>query len=83
MKENDIPLKKPYLPPKLVTVAFKVEDAFVSGPQSFIDWIIPSSSSGLSAYGGVANENSFFDADLPSSFSTSEYGGPGNSWEPF
>ena len=79
MKENDIPLKKPYLPPKLITVAFKVEDAFVSRTLDFF----PIESNGLSGYRSAANENNFFGGDLSTSFSTSEYGQPNSSWEPF
>ena len=82
MKETDIPLKVPYLPPRLVTVAFKVEDAFQSGGTRLLDFL-PSESNGLSGYRSAANENDFFGGDLSTSFSTSEYGQPNSSWEPF
>ena len=72
MKENDIPLKKPYLPPKLITVAFKVEDAFTSGGPRLLDFL-PSESNGLRGYSHAANENSFFDPDLSTSSGTKPY----------
>ena len=72
MKENDIPLKKPYLPPRLVTVAFKVEDAFQSGGTRLLDFL-PSESNGLRGYSSAANEDSFFDAEQSTSSSTKPY----------
>lgn len=83
MKENDIPLKKPYLPPKLITVAFKVEDAFTSGGPRLLEFLTPDPSSGgggLRGYSHAANENSFFDPDLSTSSGTKPYDNFTWSW---
>ena len=70
--------KHPYLPPRVVTVTFKVEDVFVSG---FETMLIPSSSNrGVETYGTAANEGSFWDSDLSSTSQTETYGSSGWSW---
>ena len=64
-------VKKPYLPPRLVAVAFKVEDSFNSGLR---DLLLPSSDGGgMDSYGTAANSGSFWDSDLSSSGQTEGY----------
>ena len=64
--------KKPYLPPRVVAVAFKVEDCFVSGLR---DMLIPTSDDrGMESYNSAANSgSSFWDSDLSSGGQTEGY----------
>lgn len=67
-------LKPPYLPPRLVTVAFKVEDCFTSGgPLNFLIPLGGNGSDASDAYGTAANSNSFWDSDLGASGGTEGY----------
>ena len=67
--------KKPYLPPRLVSVAFKVEDCFTSGGP--LNFLIPLGGNGggaSDAYSTAANSgSSFWDSDLGSSSGTEGY----------
>lgn len=75
--------KKPYLPPRLVTVAFKVEDCFRSGGGALQDLFLPlsgSGGSGMQEYGFNSNDDGFFDRNINSSSSTDPYGNYGWSW---
>lgn len=77
-------LKKPYLPPRFVTVAFKVEDSFFSGGGSTLqNLLLPlsgSDGSGMQEYGYNSNDDGFWDRNLNSSGSTDEYDPVGWSW---
>ena len=79
MKENDIPLKKPYLPPKLVTVAFKVEDAFTSRVSLFIP-MGSSGARGTEDYSVVANSGNGFWGEGSSVGSSSGENYEGFTW---
>ena len=62
--------KKPYLPPRLVSVAFKVEEAFASLR------LLPNldgGGPGLDSYNTAANSNSFWDSEVTSGGQTDPY----------
>ena len=60
-------LKKPYLPPRLTAVSFKVEDAFVSSPVTLSLPLFGSGGGGgMDSYNSAANGGSFWDSDLSS-----------------
>ena len=77
-------LKKPYLPPRLTAVSFKVEDAFVSSPVTLsLPLFGGGDGSGMSPYGSTANSGSFWDSDLNASGQTNSYGNYDNEGRGF
>ena len=69
--------KKPYLPPRLVAVAFKVE---LGSASSFVDLSFPDGG-GMSSYSSAANDGeSFWDNDMSSPISSESYSNGNWSW---
>ncbi|MBR6991931.1 MAG: hypothetical protein IKH97_06895 [Bacteroidales bacterium] len=69
--------KKPYLPPRLVSVAFKVEEAFASLR------LLPNLDGGgpsTDSYSSAANSNSFWDSEVTSGGKSEEYTPFGWNW---
>lgn len=63
--------KKPYLPPRLVSVAFKVEEAFAS--LRLLPNLLDGGGPGTDSYGSAANSNSFWDSEVTSDGKSEEY----------
>ena len=70
--------KKPYLPPRLVSVAFKVELGSVTSRLTVFDF---SDNSGLTTYSTSANDGeSFWNDNMTSPISSESYTGGNWSW---
>ena len=59
-------LKKPYLPPRLTAVSFKVEEGFDASTRTFPLPLFGEGGRGVDSYNTAANSGSFWDSDLSS-----------------
>ena len=60
-------LKKPYLPPRLTAVSFKVEEGFNASMRTFVLPLFDNGGRGVDTYSTAANGGSFWDRDVNSS----------------